>query len=37
MTGGRGSYSISFSHYDPVPARVQEQLIAAFKPRKEEE
>lgn len=37
MTGGRGSYSLSFSHYDPVPARVQEQLIAAYKPMREEE
>lgn len=36
MTGGVGSYSIAFSHYDPVPARVQKDLMAAFKPRAEE-
>jgi len=26
MTGGEGSYEISFSHYDPVPGNVQKQL-----------
>jgi len=26
MTGGKGSYEISFSHYDPVPATVQKTL-----------
>ena len=36
ITGGAGSYSIAFSHYDPVPARTQKELIAAFKPRAEE-
>jgi len=28
MTAGEGSYSIEFSHYDPVPALVQKQIIA---------
>ncbi len=32
MTGGAGSYSLSFSHYDPVPAKTQKELIAAYKP-----
>ncbi|MGE0384519.1 MAG: elongation factor G [Gammaproteobacteria bacterium] len=32
MTGGAGSYGIEFSHYDPVPARVQQELVAAYKP-----
>ena len=36
MTGGAGTYSISFSHYDPVPARTQQDLAAAFKPVAEE-
>ncbi|MBF8270409.1 MAG: fusA, partial [Gammaproteobacteria bacterium] len=36
MTGGTGSYSISLSHYDPVPAKTQKELMAAFKPAAEE-
>jgi elongation factor G len=37
VTGGEGSYTVEFSHYDPVPPKVQQDLIAAFKPREEEE
>ena len=37
MTGGVGSFSLSFSHYDPAPAKTQKELIAAHKPNKEEE
>lgn len=37
MTAGRGRYSLDFSHYEPVPAQVQQKLVAAFKPRHEEE
>ena len=37
MTGGVGSYSLSFSHYDPVPAKTQKDLIAAYKPKEEED
>ncbi len=36
VTGGQGSYTIEFSHYDPVPPNIQQQLAAEFKPRKEE-
>jgi elongation factor G len=28
ITGGQGSYSIEFSHYDTVPGNVQQQIIA---------
>lgn len=28
MTGGEGSYTMALSHYDPVPAKVQDKLIA---------
>ncbi len=31
LTGGQGSYSISFSHYAPVPASTQQQLASQFK------
>ena len=36
MTGGTGSYSMEFSHYDVVPAREAEQIIALHKKEKEE-
>ncbi len=36
VTGGRGTYSIEFSHYEPVPPTIQQQLIAEFKPGQEE-
>ena len=29
MTGGQGSYSMKFSHYETVPANVQQQIVAA--------
>jgi hypothetical protein len=28
---------MEFSHYDPVPAQIQQQLMSEFKPRAEEE
>lgn len=31
MTGGHGSYTIEFSHYDPVPPSVQQQIAAEHK------
>jgi len=36
MTGGTGSYTISFSHYNQVPAKTQKELEAAHKPRAED-
>jgi elongation factor G len=33
VTGGQGSYSMEFSHYDPVPPNVQQQIMAAYKPK----
>ncbi len=32
MTGGTGSFSIEFSHYEAVPERNQQELISAYKP-----
>lgn len=37
MTGGRGRFTIEFSHYEAVPANVQRQLVDAYKPRAEED
>lgn len=36
MTGGAGSFVMSFSHYDPVPPRTQAELAAAHRPVAEE-
>jgi elongation factor G len=37
LTGGQGSYAMEFSHYDPVPGNVQQQIVAAAKKQEEEE
>lgn len=37
VTGGLGSYTMEFSHYDPVPPNVQQQIVARYKPKEEEE
>jgi elongation factor G len=31
MTGGEGTYTMTLSHYDPVPPRRQQELVTAFK------
>jgi len=35
MTGGRGGYSMEFSHYEELPAQLAEKVIAAAKAEKE--
>lgn len=35
MTGGRGVYTMEFSHYDEVPAQMAEKIIEAAKKEKE--
>ena len=37
VTGGAGSYTMALSHYDPVPANIQQQLVAEFKPVADED
>jgi elongation factor G len=37
LTGGQGAYTMELSHYDPVPARKQQELVQAWRPRSEEE
>ncbi len=37
VTGGRGSYSMTLSHYDVVPSNVQQQVVAAYIKEKESE
>jgi len=35
VTGGRGSYSMSLSHYEIVPSNVQQQIVAMYTKKKE--
>jgi elongation factor G len=36
MTGGTGAYTMEFSHYDVVPARAAEAIVAQHKREREE-
>lgn len=37
VTGGQGFYTLEFSHYEPVPPNVQQELAAAHKPANQED
>lgn len=37
ITSGEGSFTVQPSHYEPVPGNVQQELIAAFKPKADED
>jgi elongation factor G len=37
MTGGRGTFTMEFSHYEEVPAQLTEKIIAQTKKGKEKE
>ncbi|NOY29906.1 MAG: elongation factor G [Planctomycetes bacterium] len=37
MTGGQGSYSMEFSHYDAVPGNVQQEIISKAKMKDDED
>jgi len=37
MTGGRGTFTMEFSHYEEVPAQLTEKIIAQTKKDKEKE
>jgi len=37
MTGGQGSYSMEFAHYEVVPGNVQQEIIASAKLKDEED
>jgi len=36
LTQGQGTYTMEFSHYDPVPSNVQQELVKAYKAKDEE-
>jgi elongation factor G len=37
MTGGQGSYTMDFTHYDVMPSMIQHELMAKAKMAEEEE
>lgn len=37
ITGGKGSYSIEFSHYEPVPSNEVRHVIAQYGPKKDDD
>jgi elongation factor G len=37
LTGGEGAYLMELSHYDPVPARRQQELVQSYRPRSDAE
>lgn len=37
MTGGRGSYTLKFSHYDEVPEHAAQEIIAAYEKERQAE
>ena len=37
MTAGQGSYTMEFSHYDVMPANVQQEIMSKAKLHEEEE
>ncbi len=36
LTGGQGRYTIEFSHYEPVPPQIQQQLMSQHKVKEED-
>ncbi len=37
VTGGQGSYTMEFSHYDIVPPNIQQEIVKQYKPKESEE
>jgi elongation factor G len=37
LTGGEGRFAMELSHYEPVPAQVQKQLVDAYRPKLDED
>jgi len=36
MTGGRGAFTVKFSHYEEVPGQIAEKIVADYKDKAEE-
>jgi elongation factor G len=37
ITGGRGGFTVGYSHYDELPGNLAEKVIASFKDEDEDE
>lgn len=37
VTGGQGTYAMELSHYEPIPANIQQQVVAQYKPKADED
>jgi hypothetical protein len=37
MSGGAGSYSMEYSHDERTPPNIQAEVIAAYKPKEDED
>ena len=37
MTGGQGSFTMEFSHYDVVPGNIQQEIMSKAKLKEEED
>jgi elongation factor G len=37
MTGGRGMFTMKFSHYDEVPAQISQKVIEELRSQQEQE
>jgi elongation factor G len=37
MTGGQGSFTMDYSHDEQTPAHIQQEVVAAFKPKHDED
>ena len=37
ITGGRGSYTMKFSHYEQVPAKITNEIISKYQSEKKKE
>jgi elongation factor G len=37
MTGGQGSFSMDYSHDEHAPPHIQQEVVAAYKPKAEED
>jgi len=37
VSGGQGSFTMEFSHYEAVPPQVQQQIVAQYKPKHDED
>ena len=37
MTGGLGSFAMEFSHYEPMPGNLQQEIVAQHKPQESDD